>query len=524
MGSYYVTKSGNDTTGDGLSVETAWLTIQKAVNTVPDGTHTINIGDGTYDEGTRLDLANLNAAGNDITFQSLDTDAVDGDVVITGSSSCLYGYTGWATGVVFRFKRLTLSGDCSSYTLYFRDSATNNRLSLFFEDCIATRAGASASSILVYHRDILASTWNGCDLIQNTAHASNVFEIINCPDRLLTFANTAFTSGTGNFFGLPAVGPSMAFTNCTAHTTVMQSAARFFYVNSVTTAGTSLTVDGFTFTGAGGFRVYKGFTTVTANNVTATVSAGIAIQIGEDASVAPAAPITTVNASTLRAYYSGTTVSHAILIGKGITGGTVTDIEAEAGDFGLAIKSDSVTFDRVLIWFAAGGSPSPDSAIAFAGGAANNIVKHATVYALGGACVEFREQSGVKPDGNVVTNSIFMAKSGNASSLLLEVLDGQADTHLVGPNLYCPEGGGPLLTLTVQGSASTLEDMQDLWATYGGAGANNDANSVVGNPNFTDPDNLDFNTPYSSRGYGYYATDGPPLGARYRPPPRRRRR
>ncbi len=56
MANYYVTKAGNDTTGDGSS-GAPWLTLAKAESVVLSALgHVVNIGDGTYDEITTLVL------------------------------------------------------------------------------------------------------------------------------------------------------------------------------------------------------------------------------------------------------------------------------------------------------------------------------------------------------------------------------------------------------------------------------------------------------------------------------------
>lgn len=53
---YYVTTGGNDTTGDG-SVGNSWLTLAKACTSVAAGTHTINLGAGTFTETAKCELA-----------------------------------------------------------------------------------------------------------------------------------------------------------------------------------------------------------------------------------------------------------------------------------------------------------------------------------------------------------------------------------------------------------------------------------------------------------------------------------
>jgi len=79
---YYVTKTGNDTTGTG-AVGAPWLTIQKAANTAVAG-DTVHIGAGTYVE--RLTFANSGTAGSRITYVGTRTGSA-WDTIIDGSTA-----------------------------------------------------------------------------------------------------------------------------------------------------------------------------------------------------------------------------------------------------------------------------------------------------------------------------------------------------------------------------------------------------------------------------------------------------
>lgn len=77
---FYVTKSGNDSTGDG-SVETPWLTIQKGVNTVTAGER-LYVRVGTYTETSTvgstggINIPNSGTSGNEIIIEAYPGDAV----------------------------------------------------------------------------------------------------------------------------------------------------------------------------------------------------------------------------------------------------------------------------------------------------------------------------------------------------------------------------------------------------------------------------------------------------------------
>jgi len=75
-GTYYVTKTGNDTTGDGSS-GTPWLTIKKAEATAANG-DTVNVSAGTYAEDTYWN------ASKSITWNA------DGEVIVRGSGAASY--------------------------------------------------------------------------------------------------------------------------------------------------------------------------------------------------------------------------------------------------------------------------------------------------------------------------------------------------------------------------------------------------------------------------------------------------
>ena len=111
MAIYYVSKSGNDTTGDG-SQGNPWLTVQKAYSTVSTaGGHTINVGAGTYAENTSgtwlLQLDRSFVARVTIQAESGNPD----DVVLTGASGSYNLYqAGAISNLAFRNLTIQLRG------------------------------------------------------------------------------------------------------------------------------------------------------------------------------------------------------------------------------------------------------------------------------------------------------------------------------------------------------------------------------------------------------------------------------
>ena len=78
---YYVAKTGNDTTGNG-AIGTPWLTIQKAANSVSPG-DTVYVESGVYNE--EVSITTSGNAGNYITFMHYGTDTVIVDAQNTRS-------------------------------------------------------------------------------------------------------------------------------------------------------------------------------------------------------------------------------------------------------------------------------------------------------------------------------------------------------------------------------------------------------------------------------------------------------
>ncbi len=92
MGTYYVRKSGNDTTGNGSDAN-PWLTVAKAQESVPwAGDQTVLVGPGIYSENLGglqyLNLQRSQSGGGYLTVQSENGNAEG--VTIQGSSSTTY--------------------------------------------------------------------------------------------------------------------------------------------------------------------------------------------------------------------------------------------------------------------------------------------------------------------------------------------------------------------------------------------------------------------------------------------------
>jgi hypothetical protein len=127
---YYVSKSGSDTSGSG-SLSNPWLTVQKAANSVSAG-DTVRIMSGTYNEQVLISASGT--VNNYITFESYD---YNNKAIITSDAD-------WGTfqllGIDYnRFKQLDIrsTGTFRGSGLYIANNSEGN----IIEDCLLSTAG-----------------------------------------------------------------------------------------------------------------------------------------------------------------------------------------------------------------------------------------------------------------------------------------------------------------------------------------------------------------------------------------------
>ncbi len=146
---YFVRTTGNDGTGNGTNAN-PWLTIKKALATVPDGA-TVLVGNGTYTEDSGSGYLNINRVfTNWVTFQP-ELGAL-GSVTITNASGTI-GTMVNASAAFIRFKYITFLGAATT-SAAFRINNTCNKLD--FQNCTFTPPDNAAAAFQVYN----AVAWN----------------------------------------------------------------------------------------------------------------------------------------------------------------------------------------------------------------------------------------------------------------------------------------------------------------------------------------------------------------------------
>ncbi len=127
---YYVSTSGNDTTGDG-SIGNPWRTPQKALNTVPLSGSIINLRTGTYAHtgGTQLTWSRAGSSSNPVTMRnypgetaSLTFSGSGSQFLITGSYLKLFGE------VTSTSSRLIITGSTVTSTTGIKASGGANNI------------------------------------------------------------------------------------------------------------------------------------------------------------------------------------------------------------------------------------------------------------------------------------------------------------------------------------------------------------------------------------------------------------
>jgi len=280
---HYVTKAGNDGTGDG-SVGNPWLTIHKALTTVPAGS-VIGVGAGVYQETSGGGYLNVTRQFASRTYvRSLTGFA--GDVVIMGASDAtnntLIG--SGASNIRFRNLTFTMRVGTNAYAVRWANSSNIEFYTCNFQ--VVSDAGGTRSGIGIQTSGATALSGgvvSGCAFTQN---------------------------GTNNAYGASLAGwtagntIAVTFENCRAH-----MVHNCLYLN-------------------GGDYVVRGGVFHS--------DAVHAIRFGADSDTGGNATTATVSDIVAR---SGT--GHAFLFGNGVASGRLTNSILIGGDYGVVLKEST---------------------------------------------------------------------------------------------------------------------------------------------------------------------------------------
>jgi len=168
---HYVTKAGNDTTGDG-SLALPWLTIHKALTTAPAGS-VIGVGAGTYNEDSGSGYLNVTRQFASKTYvRSLTGFA--GDVVVMGTSDATYNVLISANASNIRFRNLTFTMRLSTNSHCVRLANSSN---IEFYTCVFhVRSDASYRAGLQIQPSGVASATgivvSGCSFTQRSLNSA----------------------------------------------------------------------------------------------------------------------------------------------------------------------------------------------------------------------------------------------------------------------------------------------------------------------------------------------------------------
>jgi hypothetical protein len=414
---YYVRKSGNDTTGDG-STGAPWLTVYKANGSIGAGGHTVNIGPGDYEEVGVAGYAfwNTNFA-SPVTFQAEDP---ANRPRIMNSTLASTGHI--CSGNKYRWKNLILTGKTGlGATTLFRFNSANNQDNSF------------------ENVDFVAVSNTTTILLGNFAAAMGS----------LAFTNVVFDIGAADPTALAAA----------------------FDVTGVTGGVTTLTATGIR-SNAPRFNLQNVRGGTLANSTFSTTH-GLALAIGADADTGLA---TTITATGLTVS-SSSTGTHAMLIGAGAVNVSVTGLSIPtAGDYGLVFKSTAAGSANVVSNAVIRGGPGGTAAALYFKGAQGGTVQDSTLIAPAQRAILAQANDAlVKPAGNIVRR-IRVSVFGSANVFNWATAS-ENGGNVFDANIYSLCGSGNFGLVLADGDVLNYTELRAAWAGYGGG--SNDATSRV---------------------------------------------
>lgn len=211
MSTYYVSAATGNDTDDGLSEGDAWLTIDKAMNTVAAGDVVWIKADGTYTEDPAIDTAGTNAAP--IQLAGYTTTIGDrGRITLVGQIT-----DSIATSIFYIIENFDIEKTVGSGVDITSDYITFKNCS--FHDC--GTFGATVDLYALFQEcDFLDNGNDGCDCDDGAIFVAcrfyrNGTSGVDCSGTLVLYNCVFFSQGGIAIDGAPANGALLAAFNCT---------------------------------------------------------------------------------------------------------------------------------------------------------------------------------------------------------------------------------------------------------------------------------------------------------------------
>lgn len=487
MGTYYVNDAtGNDSApGDG-SLANPWKTIQKAVDTVSTGTaHTILVAPGTYAETTnnylyinRNDLRiTIQANGGTVTLNTANTDQVvrlhtaldTGTSTVTLVGLTLTPATVAGTGVVY-MSSVVCPLVMTNCILNPSGTAIN----------VAASASAAATRTL---------TLNNCTLNEGGAYGINADDLAE----LVVDGCTISSAAT-----------RQAILASTTNAATRPTAVLLKVTDSILNQG----IQALTHWDS----VYIANNTITINE---SSGATVGVQVGND-TTNNATPIGRTYIAGNRISFTGSNVTHGILVGPGCVGADVFANIIKAADIGIVVKGDCTVTDKMPSRARIIGNFVYAPRGIFLKGSSGNLVQHNSVSASknDGAAFELvsetRSAVAYNSTDNTIIDNIFDADATAQVSIKDYETGGATVRNRYDYNLL----GAGTAGIWKVGAGAAVTTKSGLLAVWAGNTllAENDMNTLVGDPLMDSPSTLSFVIPSNSPAFAA-ASDGGTIGS-----------
>lgn len=461
MATYYVNgTTGSDSDGDG-SEATPWETIQKAISTVPTGTHhDVYVAAGTYAETTYNYLS--------ITRSALDVSFIaSGGTVTLGPSNTNYAiYLSVQTGSV-SFDGFAITTAASRIIRH------DGHQHLTLSNCTLTGTGNNAGIAL-----LAASGTQVRQLLIDHCTISFPRNVIIVAGADSVTIRDSDIRCTGNYINTLLQGDirAVSITDNTlaapgnwlvqaADTTRITNCQQFVFDNN--TAGVTTTA-------RGGLNIYDGIANVRAIGNHLALSHASTCYDALHVGVQNQTTETTIEHAVIAnnfVRYAGAANSHCIRLGENLLSSEVYDNVAIGGDFQLVFKCENAyAHHNILVG---------KSTTHFSDGGWNKFEHNTCICTSGNAVHWGNNDDGDEAVTNTMTNNILVCTGSGVYCLYDQV--GEHRNNRIDYNCYWPINSGGLAYLDSAAYAN-LADLQAKWESYSPLWPDNDTHSMVADP------------------------------------------